>query len=582
MEQNRCIFCMHVIDESKQLCPDCHRGVWEYNWKELWLEPGTMRKEKYYIGAVLGEGPESITYLGYDTVLEQKVVVKEYRHDIWEQQKRKEAQLLFGRFDVKGMVVEKDYFTEDQKGYIIMEYLPGGTLLDYLKQHGSMGAEEAVKMLGPVMEAADYLHSFGVVHGAIVPEHLIFDGEGELRLIGKSWSRRGDEEGTSPYMAPEQMEGLTGPWTDVYALCAVLYEMITGRKVPPVRERIKRDKLKKPSAYAQISTGEEQSLLEGLALDVQMRYFSIGTLAEQLEIKSDGIRKTEGVIRHEWGEKWLKITTQTEGRNYREHQRKRIIRWERTAVLVGIMFCITGGVGAFLKTHQNVIYQYKLNQAQKYDATHKRVRYLVRGDEGYKEIRKFAEKYGKTDEKSNEEIRKCYTVQEETLKKCSKLRGTYGTFYLDKDTMLDAILYNMKIKKEDLNAKAEIYTGTVLVYADEIESLKVWIAKTAEYKSSYKNVEEELELRYDPTDRQVIEVRFQGEGERCSEFLAKMLPLISPETYLTGEEAKELVGLASGSDGGKNVDLTAKCRVYVSTMWNDASIYSVTVSVPGE
>src|SRR5699024_9039652 len=87
------------------------------------------------------------------------------------------------------------------------------------------------------------------------------------------------------YLAPEQQEEkesgirktgqerLIGPWTDIYAVCALWYQMLTGREVPPASRRKKKDRCKKPSVYAAADERTEQALMQGLALDVQRRYF---------------------------------------------------------------------------------------------------------------------------------------------------------------------------------------------------------------------------------------------------------------------------------------------------------------------
>lgn len=585
MEQNRCVFCMHAMYEANQLCPECGRGIWEYDWREEWLEPGTILGDKYYIGAVLDDVNERVTYLGYDIILEQKVVVKEYMQTIWEQQKRREAELLFGRFDVRGLIIEKDYCEAYNKGYVVTEYLQGETLFHYMNRHNKTNIKDAVKMLGPVMEATAFLHSIGLVHGGIQPQHLIFNMDGVLHLEGDRHSKTDiSEQETSPYISSEQLEGCAAPWTDVYALCAVLYEMITGRKVLSARERIKKDKLKRPSLYSNITAEKEKVLMQGLALDAQMRYFSVGNLSEQLEMESEAIQKLDGLIRHKWGDEWFRITTQTEGRSYWELQRKRKIRWRRAAVAAGIIVFLAGGGFVFAKTHQNLIFQYRLKMAQEKQERDKRSSYLVKGDKGYTEIRRFIEKYGKYKEDISSKDRKYYSIEEDKLEKCKELRGTYGTFYLDKKTVLQAIDYNMKIKKEALSLNDTMYYDTICIYADETETLKVGIWKQENYLADYNNMQEEIRLGYDITDGHVKLVEFRAAKKRCEMFLVKMLPLISPETFLTEKEAKEVMEKCNQDGKLKTVDLTGKCKLSVSMpdMGTDTGEYLIALSVPGE
>lgn len=579
MEQNRCVFCMHEIDEENQLCPVCGRGIWEYEWEENWLEPETVLQERYYIGAVMGKGHSSVTYLGYDLTLEQKVVIKEYAPIIWEQKKQEEAAKIFGAFQVQGLVMEKDYFTDGQKGYIITEYLEGTDLCCYLKKQGKIAYEDAVELLKPAMAGVTFLHSIGMIHGAICPQHLIFDGEGSLRLTGMGEAEEGTQKECTMYLPPEQWEGVVGPWTDVYALCAVLYEMVTGRKIPAARDRIKRDRLKRPSVYIPVNGEEESVLMQGLSLDAQRRYFSVSVFAEQLGVGSREIQRLEGAIRHQWGEAWLHLTTQAESTCYGEYQKRRTIRWRKAVIFVGVMFCLAGGGAAFFGTHQNLIFQYKLEQAQRRGVSEERVSYLMKGAKNYETIRTFVEKYGEESQEYDHSAFKNYSIPEEALKKCSTLRGTYGVFCLDKDTMLDAIAYNMGIHKKDVSQKDSIYHGNVRIYQDNTETMDIGISQMEEYVCDYNNLEENIRLTYDAMNYGVKSIEFKGTKERCEQFLIKMIPFLSPETYLTEKEAREILNAPEEDDSIKIVDLTAKCSLMVSNHnFKKSETYSVTLS----
>lgn len=579
MEQNRCIFCMHVIHGADQLCPACKKGIWEYQWKNTWLEPGLVLQDRYSIGAVLGEGAGSVTYMGYDLVLEQRVVVKEYTKDVWDRQKGRDARLLFGRFDVRGLAIEKEYFIVDEKGYVITEYLPGGTLKEYLQTHKKTEMREAVDLLTPVMEAVAFLHSIGIVHGAIHPEHLVFHEEGRLCIVGTGDADTESMEENSPYIPPEQLEGRTGPWTDIYAVCAVLYEMVTGRKVPPAGERIKKDRLKKLTADAELET-EGEAVMQGLSLDVQMRYFSVGNFAEQFGVQLEAVQRLEGVIRQEWGEEWLQLTTQTDGKKYWEQQHRRKVRWRRIAVLAGVILCLAGGGAAFLGTHQDMIFQYKLRQAQKEAEEHKRVKYLTKDGDEYQAVRTFVETYGEYEESTSNGMWKSYAVPEDALEQCRQLRGTYDTFYLDKKAMLDALSYYMNIKNEDLNLTDHMYYDTARIFADETETMKIWIWKEEKYAVDYGSMGEEIAIGYDIMNEQVKKLEFHGTKERCGEFLVKMIPLTSPETYLTSEEAKDLLEACKAGEQFCGVKLNAKCRLIVRYSGEEKDTYEVTLSVP--
>ena len=71
MSRERCVFCMEEIKEGA-VCPACHKGIWEYDWKEEWLEPYTILKEKYLVGAVSMAGAESVAACIFKRRLEGK------------------------------------------------------------------------------------------------------------------------------------------------------------------------------------------------------------------------------------------------------------------------------------------------------------------------------------------------------------------------------------------------------------------------------------------------------------------------------------------------------------------------------
>ena len=115
MSRERCVFCMEEIEEGA-VCPACRKGIWEYDWKEEWLEPYTILKEKYLVGAVSMAGTDFVRYIGYDLILEQKVWLRVYSKDSWKEKGEKEARLLFGKFDLPGIPGVRDYFESEESG----------------------------------------------------------------------------------------------------------------------------------------------------------------------------------------------------------------------------------------------------------------------------------------------------------------------------------------------------------------------------------------------------------------------------------------------------------------------------------
>ena len=277
------------------------------------LEMGYRLNGRYRVCRSLGQGGFGITYLAEDELLGQKIVIKEYfptafarRADdgsirIMEETDRaaftegrnrflREARILTSLLDVPGVVKAWNYFQENQTAYLVMEYVQGISLRSWLEQNGEVPSfDEALEMLRPVVLALANIHKKGLLHRDITPDNLMVGANGTVKLLdfgsARSYLREKDSEMTqtvllkSGYAPPEQYDGksVQGPWTDIYALSATLYEMITGCMPEDALQRQIRDELIEPSIYgAKITPEQEEHLLKrGLALDERERYTSV-------------------------------------------------------------------------------------------------------------------------------------------------------------------------------------------------------------------------------------------------------------------------------------------------------------------
>ena len=320
--------CMGCMNEkgNETVCPYC--GLDEEMLSEVattFLPPGYVLKERYTIGIALGQGGFGITYIGYDDVLGTKVAIKEYypsdiaqrtvgdktvmaftrtNDDYIKGKKRflEEARMLAKFAEHPCIVGVKDCFEANGTAYMVMQYLDGVDLKQYLEQKGGrISAEDSIALLTPIMDALRAVHKEGIIHRDISPDNIFITTNGQVRLIDFGAARQSMNEQKSisimlkPGYAPEEQyrsHGNQGPWTDVYALTATLYRMITG--VPPSDslERVMEDDLEIPS---ELPENVRIALRKGLAVRAAERFASIEQLQSALNGVTDNFSGTSDV-----------------------------------------------------------------------------------------------------------------------------------------------------------------------------------------------------------------------------------------------------------------------------------------------
>lgn len=282
------------------------------------LRMGTRLNNRYLIQGVLGEGGFGITYVGMDEVLCQKVAVKEFfprgaitrnnqqtnevvsvygtkaaNFHQGEEKFLQEARTLAQFNNVAGVVRVQDFFRENGTAYIVMEYLEGITLKQYLQTYGPISVEEMQNIFAPILEALDKIHQNGVIHRDISPDNIMCLPEGEAKLMDFGAARDYtdySEEGLSVILkmgfAPiEQYDshGKQGPWTDIYALGATMYQCLTGRKPDDATKRSLEDTLVSPSMLGvRIAPPVEYAIMGALQIRPADRYRNLGEFCENL------------------------------------------------------------------------------------------------------------------------------------------------------------------------------------------------------------------------------------------------------------------------------------------------------------
>lgn len=553
--------------------------------KENWLLEETLLHEKYQIKKVLGQGGFGITYLAYDQTLQQNVAIKEYfpvkivrrlgntlREGQGEyelsatamvypqngqeekylngmQNFLEEAQVLFGKFDVEGLAAVKDYFEENGTAYIVMEYLSGPTLQEYEKEHkGKISEKQAEILLEPVINALAYIHSIGIVHCDISPDNLIFNKEGQLKLIdfGAAKNKKKEKEEQyckGGYTAPEQYleKEFVGPWSDVYSLCAVWYEMLTGIKVPPAVERLQKDRLKNMTMASEVSEQTNNILKKGLSLEIQKRYFSVLNLScdikSNMESKEEITKQYMKDTRFVWGTLWLQITTDSNERNISQEKKwlsRRKIRKGIYAVGIVLLLFLCGISGReyYIRSYPQQYFTYKAKQKNDYYILHPRDKEYTTQMSGYDSLMKKIKKYSY--KKENWGVLACYSISEQEVKKLNLVSNEYFKFALSETEIEKAILLCMNIKKRDLESTA--YASEGQVYQRQQGKLKSLTVGFQKQKLVTCMDHEQIKIIYDPIDKGVYKVAFQGSYERVKLFMKKMNSILCPQNYLTTED----------------------------------------------
>ena len=281
-----------------------------------------MLKERYYIGIALGQGGFGITYAAFDTYLNRKVAVKEFypngfvnrnsnlsttvissgnpSDDVFftkgRQRFLEEASVLAEFSAVDGVVNVEDCFRENNTVYIVMDFLEGITLKQYLQRNGQLSVENTFRLLMPVMKALREIHRKKLIHRDISPDNIMLTQQGDrLRVTlidfgaARHFSAATNKSLTvmlKPGFAPIEQYGSKdeqGAWTDVYALCATIYKCITGVTPDASPERVGEDQLAPPSRLGvQIDAKTEWVIMKGLSLDPDDRYQTVDAMLHDL------------------------------------------------------------------------------------------------------------------------------------------------------------------------------------------------------------------------------------------------------------------------------------------------------------
>lgn len=257
------------------------------------LKPG-QAIGRYEILAVLGQGGFGITYRARDVQLDREVAIKEYlpsalavRQDGatvlprttrmaddfgWGRDRFvTEGRTLASLHRVPAIVQVFDFLEANGTAYIVMELLSGETLEDRINKNGKLTPEDVDRILWPLLDGLEQVHTAGFLHRDIKPANILLDANGSPTLIDFGASRAAMVGRTAAmtaiftpgYAAAEQMTSAKqGPWSDIYGLAATIYHAIMGKAPPNAFDRMLDDAYEPLTKFAPV--GFSPGLLAGI------------------------------------------------------------------------------------------------------------------------------------------------------------------------------------------------------------------------------------------------------------------------------------------------------------------------------
>ena len=278
------------------------------------LEAGRTLNGRYKIQSLIGTGGMAAVYLAKDLILDRLVAIKVLRLDFRQNDDamrrfRREA-LSATQLTHPNIVGVYDVGQSQEMNYIVMEYVEGTDLKDYVRQKGALHPIEAVRIMMQIVSAIADAHQNRIIHRDIKPQNILIDKEGNVKitdfgiavaLSDTSLTQTNTLLGSVHYLSPEQARGgMATIQTDIYALGIVLYELLTG-KVPfdgesAVSIALKHFQEPLPTIInpiAMVPQSLENIVLKATAKDPMHRYRSCYEMFQDLKTCLDSTRLYE-------------------------------------------------------------------------------------------------------------------------------------------------------------------------------------------------------------------------------------------------------------------------------------------------
>jgi serine/threonine protein kinase len=275
------------------------------------MSTAQRRTERYRPVRVLGHGGMATVELAHDRELDRPVAIKRMAENVaanveFKQRFLREARLA-ARLSHPNIVGVYDVGEDNGLPIIVMEYVEGETLADLLRRRGRLEPDEAVAIALQACAGLETAHKAGLVHRDVKPQNLLVTPGGTVKIAdfgiarsldGTQLTQAGTVLGTAAYLAPEQAAGETvTAAADIYALGAVLYELLTGRP-PYVADSLaelaarQREGTIEPvrELAPEVSAATQDAVMHALARDPAYRPRSAAALADELQAPPTAVR----------------------------------------------------------------------------------------------------------------------------------------------------------------------------------------------------------------------------------------------------------------------------------------------------
>lgn len=265
---------------------------------------GKIVDNRYEIISLIGVGGMANVYKAIDRLTGMQVAVKFLKEEFFENEELvrrfKNESKAISVLSHDSIIKVIDFNITDSEKYLVVEYIDGVTLKEFMDNHGKLSWQDTIVFAGIILSALGHAHSHGVVHRDLKPQNIMLTRDGRLKIMDFGIARLATASqrtvtdkaiGSVHYISPEQVRGQsTDSRSDIYSMGIMMYEMLTG-KLPFQSETAVSVALKQLSDEAQpiseivpdVPKGLEQIIMKAIEKDPEKRYQSAEEMRRDIQ-----------------------------------------------------------------------------------------------------------------------------------------------------------------------------------------------------------------------------------------------------------------------------------------------------------